>query len=309
MNRLFCNLHQPKQAGMKKFWILLKKIFFWIFILHISWFLVFIIQKFSVSDFAVANLKTKMGIVLAVVLVIGLLYYFWLRHIDFVKKAAIILKEVFFIAYISSTLYLLLGIIFNPPITITQVGSILQGNGLSRNYVSYDNMGPNMKLAVIASEDQQFPDHDGFDLKAIKVAIKYNKRHPNKVRGASTISQQVAKNVFLYQGGGFLRKGIEVFFTFSIEKLWTKRIILERYLNVAEMGRGVFGVQAAAKKYFNKNARDLTMAEAAQIAACLPNPKRFTVKPLSPYVAGRSNNIVRQMSNLAGDADVQELIK
>ena len=220
-----------------------------------------------------------------------------------------ILKEVFFIAYISSTLYLLQGILFNPPITLTQVGSILQGNGLSRNYVSYDNMGPNMKLAVIASEDQQFPDHDGFDLKAIKVAIKYNKRHPNKVRGASTISQQVAKNVFLYQGGGFLRKGIEVFFTFSIEKLWTKRIILERYLNVAEMGRGVFGVQAAAKKYFNKNARDLTMAEAAQIAACLPNPKRFTVKPLSPYVAGRSNNIVRQMSNLAGDADVQELIK
>lgn len=170
-------------------------------------------------------------------------------------------------------------------------------------------MGPYIKLAVIASEDQQFPDHDGFDLKAIKVAIKYNKRHPNKVRGASTISQQVAKNVFLYQGGGFLRKGIEVFFTFSIEKVWTKKIILERYLNVAEMGRGVFGVQAAAKKYFNKNAGDLTMAEAAQIAAFLPSPKRLSKQPLSSFVAGRKNYIMRQMNNLAGDADVQALIR
>jgi monofunctional glycosyltransferase len=294
---------------MKRTWSVLKKIFFWIFIAHICWFLVFIFQKFTVADFPVANLKTKMLTVLAATLIIGLLYFFWLRHIAFVKKAAIILKELFFIAYISSTLYLLLGFIFNPPITLTQVGSILQGHGLSRDYVSYDNMGDNIKLAVIASEDQLFPDHDGFDLKAIKKAIKYNKRHPNKVRGASTISQQVAKNVFLYQGGGFLRKGIEVFFTFSIEGVWTKRTILERYLNVAEMGPGVFGVQAAAKKYFNKDAKDLTMAEAAQIAACLPNPKRYTVKPLSRYVAGRSGSIVRQMHHIAGDPDVQKLIR
>lgn len=294
---------------MRKTWVLLKKIFFWVFILHISWFLVFIFQKFSVADFPIANLKTKMLVVFAVVLVVGLVYYFWLRHIEFVKKAAIVLREVFFIAYISSTLYLLLGIVFNPLITLTQVGSVLQGHGLSRDYVGYDDMGSNIKLAVIASEDQQFPDHDGFDIKAIKLAMKYNKRHPNKVRGASTISQQVAKNIFLYQGGGFLRKGIEVFFTFSIEGLWTKRTILERYLNVAEMGSGIFGVQAAAKKYFNKNAKDLTAAEAAQIAACLPNPKWFTVKPLSGYVASRYGNIMRQMSNLSEDPDVQEIIK
>lgn len=294
---------------MKRIWRLFKKIFFWIFILHISWFLFFLFQKFSVSGFAVANLQTKMLIVCAVVLVIGLLYYFWLRHIAGIKKTAVILREIFFIVYISSTLYLLWGIIFNPPLTLTQAASVLQGNGLYRDYVSYDAMGPNIKLAVIASEDQLYPDHDGFDLKAIKLAMKYNKRHPSKVRGASTISQQVAKNVFLYQGGGFLRKGIEVFFTFSIEAIWTKRTILERYLNVAEMGRGIFGVQAAAKKYFNKNAAALTMAEAAQIAACLPNPKRFTVKPLSGYVAGRYTNIVRQMNNLAGDPDVQEIIR
>ena len=294
---------------MKKTWTILKKIFFWIFIIHICWFLVFIFQKFSVADFPIENLKIKMLVFLAVALVVGLVYYFLLRKIDFVNKAAVVLKEIFFIAYISFALYLLLGIVFNPPITLTQVGSILQGNGLSRDYVSYDNMSPYIKLAVISSEDQQFPDHDGFDIKAIKVAMKYNKRHPTKVRGASTISQQTAKNIFLFQGGGFLRKGLEVFFTFSIETFWTKRIILARYLNVAEMGRGVFGVQAAAKKYFNKNAKDLTMAEAAQIAAFLPSPKRFAQQPWSGYVLGRKNNIMRQMSNLASDPDVQVIIK
>lgn len=298
-----------KKATLKKIWRWMKKIFFWVFVVHIIWFLIFIVQKFSVVGFAVANLKTKMLIVGAVVLVTGLIYYFWLRHIDYIKKAAIVFKEIFFIAYISSTLYLLLGIIFNPPITVTQLASVFQGHGLSRDYVSYDEMSPNIKLAVIASEDQLFPDHDGFDLKAIKVAMKYNKRHPNKVRGASTISQQVAKNVFLWQGGGFLRKGIEVFFTFSTEGLWTKRTILERYLNVAEMGPGIFGVQAASRKYFNKDAKDLTAAEAAQIAACLPNPKKYTIKPLSGYVSGRYGSIMRQMSNLAGDPDVQEIIK
>jgi len=286
----------------------MKRIFFWVFILHITWFLVFIIT-FPASNFAEPNLKLKMFLIVGVTIVLVLIYYFWLRHFPFVKKAGIIIRETFFIAYISSTLYLLLGIIFNPLITLTQVGSILQGYGLSRDYVSYDDMGPNIKLAVMASEDQLFPDHDGFDLKAIKLAIKYNKRHPNKIRGASTISQQVAKNIFLFQGGGRIRKRMEVFFTFSIEKVWTKRTILERYLNVAEMGPGIFGVQAAAKKYFNKDAKDLTAAEAAQIAACLPNPKRLTVKPLSRYVAGRYGNIMRQMRNLAGDADVQALIR
>ena len=186
---------------------------------------------------------------------------------------------------------------------------MLQGYGLKRDYISYNAMGSNIKLAVIASEDQLFPDHDGFDLKAIKLAMKYNKKHPNKVRGASTISQQTAKNIFLFQGGGFLRKGPEVFFTFSIEQLWSKSTILERYLNCIEMGPGIFGVQAAAKNYFNKDAKDLTRGEAAQIAACLPNPKKYTVKPLSKYVAGRYDDIMRQMNNLEGDPDVQEIIR
>ena len=292
-----------------KTWIIVKKIFLWIFILHTGWFLFFIWQKFSVTGFAVANLKTKVLLTCSVLLILGFVYYQWLRQISYIKKTAIILREIFFAAYISSMLYLLLGFIFNPPITLTQLSSFVQGNGLQRHYISYKNMGPNIKLAVLASEDQLFPDHDGFDLKAIKLAMKYNKRHPNKVRGASTISQQVAKNIFLFQGGGFFRKGLEVFYTFTIEGVWTKRTILERYLNVAEMGRGVFGIQAAAKKYFNKDANELTRSEAAQIAACLPNPKKFTVKPLSSYVAGRFDDIMRQMNNLEGDPDVQEIIK
>lgn len=287
----------------------MKKIFFWVFLLHLGWFLYFIIRKFPVEHFPVQHLQTKVLIVSGVLILAALIYWIWLRKISLVNRIAGILKEVFYILYISSTIYVLLGILFNPLITITQVVSLVKGNGLQRDYISYQEMGPNIKLAVIASEDQLFPDHDGFDLKAIKLAMKYNKRHPNKIRGASTISQQVAKNVFLFQGGGFFRKGLEVFFTFTIEGVWTKRTILERYLNIAETGRGVFGVQAAARKYFNKDAKDLTRGEAAQIAACLPNPKKYTVKPLSAYVAGRYDDIMRQMNNLEGDPDVQEIIK
>jgi monofunctional biosynthetic peptidoglycan transglycosylase len=292
-----------------KTWTIAKQIFFWIFILHISWFIVFIFNKFPVSDFTITNLKLKISLVALTVLVSGLLYYFWLRKIRLIHRAGVIIKEIFFICYIAAFTYLLIGIVLNPLFTLTQAGSVITGYGLHRDYISFSEMGPNIKLAVIASEDQQFPDHDGFDIKAIKLAIKYNKRHPDRVRGGSTISQQVAKNVFLYQGGGFLRKGMEVFFTFSIEELWSKKTILERYLNIAEMGPGIFGVQAAARKYFNKNAAELTRAEAAQIAACLPNPKIFTVRPLSAHVQQRYDDIMRQMNNLETDPDIRELIK
>lgn len=298
-----------KKDKLKLIWRWAKKIFFWIFIAHLCWFLFFIWQKFGVNDFVVQNLALKMLLVAAIVIVVAVIYYYWLKKYVVAKKIFAGCREIFFILYISSFLYVLYGMLFNPPVTLTQLSSLVQGYGLKRDYVSYNDMGSNIKLAVIAAEDQLFPDHDGFDLKAIKLAVKYNKRHPNKVRGASTISQQTAKNIFLFQGGGFLRKGPEVFFTFTIEQLWTKRTILERYLNVAEMGPGIFGVQAAAKAYFNKNAKDLTKAEAAMIAACLPNPKKFTVKPLSTYVAKRYDNILQQMNNLEGDPDVQELIK
>ena len=219
------------------------------------------------------------------------------------------LKRVFLWLFILQLVYILFCKWINPPITLTQVGSIIQGYGLQRDYVSFNEMSPEIKLAVMASEDQLFPEHNGFDIKAIKKAMSFNKKHSTKVRGASTISQQVAKNVFLWQGRSMVRKGLEVYFTFMIEKIWSKNRILEMYLNVAEMGKGVFGVQAAAKAYFNKDAKNLTRAEAAMIAAGLPNPKVYTIKPLSNYVAHRYKDIMRQMDNLDGDEDIEELIK
>ena len=205
--------------------------------------------------------------------------------------------------------YILFCWFFNPPITITQLVSAATGNGLSRTYVSLDKMSTQAKLAVMASEDQAFPDHNGFDWKSIEKAMKYNKKKPGRVRGASTISQQVAKNVFLWQGRSWLRKGLEVYFTFMIELCYSKKRILELYLNVAEMGEGVFGIEAAAQKYFGKPASQLSRAEAAQIAACLPNPKIYTVKPISRYVAARYPYIMRQMANLEGDPDIRAIIQ
>lgn len=196
----------------------------------------------------------------------------------------------------------------NPPVTLTQLGSLFTGHGLKRDYVSYDEISPNLKLAVISSEDQLFADHSGFDWKSIEKAMAYNKRKPNRVRGASTISQQVAKNVFLWQGRGYIRKGLEVYFTFMIEKIWGKRRIMDVYLNVIEMGDGIFGAEKAAQIYFNKPAKNLTRREAAMIAACLPNPKVFSVKPPSRYIAGRYPVIMRQMNNLDSDDDILTII-
>ena len=225
------------------------------------------------------------------------------------QKALRLFKKGLLWFFILQFVYIIFCKWINPPITLTQTASLLQGNGLHRDYISLDEMSPNIKLAVMASEDQLFPDHNGFDIKAIKKAMNYNKKHATKVRGASTISQQVAKNVFLWQGKSLLRKGLEVYFTFMIEKVWSKKRILEMYLNVAEMGKGIFGVQAASKAYFNKDAKNLNRAEAAMIAASLPNPKVYTVKPLSSYVGNRYNEIIRQMNNLDGDEDIEALIK
>ncbi len=229
------------------------------------------------------------------------------------KKRSILLRawrifiKILFYGFLFSVFYILFCKWVNPPITITQLSSVVSGYGLKRDYVSINDMSPNVKLAVMSSEDQLFPDHDGFDFKSIKKAMKHN-RKSKSLRGASTISQQVAKNVFLWQHGGYFRKGLEVYFTFMIEHLWSKKRILEMYLNVAEMGEGVFGVEAAARMYFNKPAKNLTRAEAAMIAACLPNPKGFTVKPLSRHVALRYPWILSQMAHLESDPDIQELI-
>ncbi len=214
----------------------------------------------------------------------------------------------FLYAFLFSVLYIILCRWINPPITITQIGSVLSGNGLHRSYVNMDEMNASIKLAVMAGEDQLFPDHNGFDFKSIQKAMKHNKKSKS-LRGASTISQQVAKNVFLWQHGGYLRKGLEVYFTFMIETFWSKKRILEMYLNVAETGKGLFGVEAAAEHYFHKPAKNLSRKEAAMIASCLPNPIIYTIQPVSKRVAFRYPWIMRQMNNLQADPDVQELLK
>jgi monofunctional glycosyltransferase len=218
------------------------------------------------------------------------------------------IKRIFLFLFFAQLFYILLLKWINPPMTLTQLGSLLRGEGLHRDYVNMAAISPYAKLAVISSEDQLFPDHDGFDFKSIEKAMKHNQKSKS-LHGASTISQQVAKNVFLWQGRSFIRKGLEVYFTFMIELVWGKKRILEMYLNVSEMGKGVYGIQTAAEHTFHKPAKTLTRAEAAMIAASLPNPKIFTVHPLSRHVGERYPWILGQMARLQDDPDIQKLLQ
>lgn len=225
-------------------------------------------------------------------------------------------KRLIVLLFLSSMVYLALCKWVMPPITITQLASLIKGDGLQRDYVSWDKISPNVKLAAIASEDQLFAEHGGFDWKAIEKSIDPPAQRKKKQRAlgaaASTISQQTAKNVFLWQGSGwgrYVRKVPELFYTKMIELIWGKERIMEVYLNTIEMGKGIYGIEAAARAYFHKPASNLSKAEAAMIIACLPNPKKFTVVPRSKRVAWRYPKIMRQMNNLEGDKDVAELIK
>ena len=207
-------------------------------------------------------------------------------------------KKLVLIIILANILFIVWGKFFNPPITLTQIGGIMEYGKLEREYISFDDMGNNVKLAVIASEDQNFFKHNGFDYKAIEKAMKNNEKG-KKLRGGSTISQQTAKNIFLWQGRSWLRKGLEVGYTFIIETIWGKDVILERYLNSIEMGRGVFGVEAASKYYFNKSSKDLSKSEAAWIAAILPNPQKYDPKNPTAYLNKKHNWIMRQMNNVS----------
>ncbi len=162
------------------------------------------------------------------------------------------------------------------------------------DWVPIEQISPNLQLAVIASEDQNFLKHNGFDFQAIEKAMKYNKKGKRK-RGASTISQQTAKNVFLWEGRSWVRKGFEVYFTFLIEVLWSKERIMEVYLNSIEMGNGVYGAEAASQYWYKKSAKNLSQREAAGIAAILPNPRKFKARGSSNYIERRKTHIVRQM--------------
>ncbi len=169
-----------------------------------------------------------------------------------------------------------------------------------------DAMARHVPVALVAAEDQNFADHFGFDLKAIEKARANNERG-RRVRGASTISQQTAKNLFLWSGRSWVRKGIEAWYTLLIEAMWPKRRILEVYANVAEFGDGVYGAQAAARSYFRKDAKRLGPAEAARLAAVLPSPKRYSAARPGPYVKRRTRAIERQMRHIGGAAYLRSL--
>lgn len=220
--------------------------------------------------------------------------------------------------FVASMLYVVVCRWVFPPITITQLSALFGGYGLKRDYVSWDEISSSAKLAAIASEDQLFPVHGGFDWKALEKSIegketdkRKKKKQRTKGAAASTITQQTAKNVFLWQGSGigrYIRKAPEFFYTKAIEIVWGKKRILEVYLNVAEMGPGIFGIEAAAQAYFHKPASKLTTQEAAMIIACLPNPKKYTVVPASRRVKWRTPHIIRQMGHLQGDPNIQALL-
>jgi monofunctional glycosyltransferase len=229
-----------------------------------------------------------------------------------------VLKKIyrfFIFLFISSLVYVIIIKLVEPPITITQITNAF-GLGLKRDYVSWNDMSYNIKLAALASEDQSFTDHSGFDWDAIEKSLRpKKKRKKSKIPiggGASTITQQTAKNVFLWQGGKYdkyIRKIPEVYFTFLIEWVWGKKRILEVYLNVIETGPGCFGVEAAAQHYFHKSAKNLSRAEAAMIVAGFPNPKKFTARPMTRRVSWRYPQILREMNNIEGDEDVRALLK
>ena len=189
-----------------------------------------------------------------------------------------------------------------PPITFLMVNRSLGGETLSYRWRSLDDISPRLVQAVIASEDSTFCAHNGFDMKAIEQALKANaraeKRGTGRIRGGSTISQQTAKNAFLWPGRDWIRKGLEAGYTVAIETVWGKRRIMEVYLNVAEWAPGVYGAEAASQHWFGKSAADLSAREAARLAAVLPSPRRYNAGSPGPYVRRRASRIQAAMGTV-----------
>ncbi len=197
---------------------------------------------------------------------------------------------------------------FTPTMIDRKISALIDGEDSEINYTwtPYDSISKEGALSVVAAEDQFFPDHYGFDFKMMKYAFKGN-LNGKKIKGASTITQQVAKNVFLWQGRSYIRKGLEAYFTLLIEMIWGKKRILEVYLNVAETGKMTFGFEEGSKKYFGHPAETLSRTEAAKMAAVLPNPIRFSVTNPTNYIQRRSNFIARQMRALGGKTYLKDL--
>lgn len=218
------------------------------------------------------------------------------------------------VAFFGSTILAVVTLRFMPvyftPLMFIRVGQqITSGESikLKHHWVSIDEMAKDMPLAVMSSEDQRFLMHHGFDFDAIQQAAKENREGKRK-RGASTISQQTAKNVFLWPGRTWLRKGLETYFTFLIEALWSKQRIMEVYLNSIEMGNGIYGAEAVAQEHFGCKASQLTRKQCALIAATLPNPRKFNSAAPSPYMKKRQRRIVKEMNYMEKnmDADISK---
>ena len=197
-----------------------------------------------------------------------------------------------------SALWVILYRFANPPITLTQ---LFDGNGATREWVPIERIDRNMVRAVIAAEDSKFCSHHGFDTDAIAAAMRSNAAGNRVIRGGSTISQQTAKNAFLWQGGGYVRKGLEAWFTLLMETTWSKRRIMEVYLNIAETGIGTYGVNAGARRYYNHDASHLTPEEAARIAAVLPSPQRRAAVDPAGFTRRYGNTIRVRMAQVARD--------
>lgn len=218
------------------------------------------------------------------------------------------------VAFFGSTILAVVTLRFMPvyftPLMFIRVGQqITSGESikLKHHWVSIDEIAKDMPLAVMSSEDQRFLMHHGFDFDAIQQAAKENREGKRK-RGASTISQQTAKNVFLWPGRTWLRKGLETYFTFLIEALWSKQRIMEVYLNSIEMGNGIYGTEAVAQEHFGCKASQLTRKQCALIAATLPNPRKFNSAAPSPYMKKRQRRIVKEMNYMEKnmDADISK---
>ena len=209
--------------------------------------------------------------------------------------------RVVLIFLVGSILWVLLYRFVNPPITFTMAGDLIGGRNLSREWMAIEDIDDDVKRAVIAAEDSKFCAHWGFDQDAIAAAMRRNARGGSVIRGGSTISQQTAKNAFLWQGGGYFRKGLEAWFTLLIENLWSKQRIMEVYLNIAETGIGTYGVNAGAERYFGKDASSLSRTEAARIAAVLPLPKRREAVAPSGFTRRYGNSIVSRIAVVQRD--------
>ncbi|QIQ86927.1 monofunctional biosynthetic peptidoglycan transglycosylase [Erythrobacter sp.] len=202
------------------------------------------------------------------------------------------------VGFIALTLLLVLAFKWIPvPVTATM---LMDENGITKDWESLDNIDPNLVYAVIAAEDSKFCEHSGFDTEAIEQALE-ERAETGRVRGASTISQQTAKNVFLWQGGGWFRKAFEAWFTFWIELVWGKQRIIEVYLNVAETGIGTYGAEAGAQRYFGHSAARLSPDEASRMAAALPSPKKREVRNPTGWLARHGNSIERRIGIVKRD--------